>query len=112
MGSAALWTGLVVGLLGAAAVADSPSADDSFLLLSALGLNGGAVAGVIIGKDVSPSIARVRFIDLGALAGGILTGGIYLAASNGHPSTRGMTGMLALGITGGLVAAWQLTGNM
>ncbi|HET6149895.1 MAG TPA: hypothetical protein VFH68_20310 [Polyangia bacterium] len=112
MGSTALWSGLVVGLLGASAVGDSPTADDSFLLLSALGLNGGAVAGVIIGKDVSPSIARVRFLDLGALTGGILAGGVYLAASNGHPSTRVLTGALAAGITGGLVTAWQLTGNM
>jgi hypothetical protein len=112
VGSAALWTGLVVGLLGATAVADSPTADDSFLLLSALGLNGGAVAGVIIGKDVSPSIARVRFLDLGGLAGGIVAGGVYLAASNAHPSRRAMTGALAVGISGGLIAAWQLTGNM
>jgi hypothetical protein len=111
-GSAALWSALVVGLLSAAVVTDSPTADDTYLLISALALNGGAVTGAIIGKDVSPSIARVRFIDLGALSGGIVAGGIYLAASNGHPGTRGLSAVLAAGIAGGVLAAWRLTAGM
>jgi hypothetical protein len=112
VGSAGLWSALIVGLVGAGAVGASPSADDTYLLMSALGLNAGAVIGAVIGADVSPSIARVRFVDLGALAGGILTGGVYLAISNGHPDRAAMTLTLAAGISGGLVAAWEMTAGM
>ena len=112
MGSAALWTGLVSGLIGAAAVQQSNTADDDFMLASAIGLNAGAVAGVLIGKDVSPSIARVRFLDLGGLAGGILAGGLYFAVADQHPDRRAATGVLAAGITGGLLLAWRLTSEM
>ncbi len=112
MGSAALWTGLVSGLIGATAVQHSDTADDDFMLASAIGLNVGAVAGVLIGKDVSPSIARVRFLDLGGLAGGILAGGLYFAVADKDPDQRTATGVLAAGITGGLLLAWHLTSGM
>jgi hypothetical protein len=112
MGSAALWTGLVSGLIGATAVERSDTADDDFMLASAIGLNAGAVAGVLIGKDVSPSIARVRFLDLGGLAGGILAGGLYFAVADKDPDQRTATGVLAAGITGGLLLAWHLTAGM
>ena len=112
MGSAALWTSLVAGLLGGAAVQNSPTSDDTFMLASAVGLNGGVVAGVLIGKEVSPSIARVRFLDLGALAGGILVGGIYLAISSQHTSGRALAGAVAGGVVGGFATAWQLTSAM
>jgi len=112
MGSAALWAGLVSGLIGATAVERSDTADDDFMLASAIGLNAGAVAGVLIGKDVSPSIARVRFLDLGGLAGGILAGGLYFAVADKNPDQRAATGVLAAGITGGLLLAWHLTAGM
>ena len=112
MGSAALWTGLVSGLIGATALEKSDTADEGFMLASAIGLNAGAVAGVLIGKDVSPSIARVRFLDLGGLAGGIVAGGIYLAIADRDADQRTATGVLAAGITGGLLLAWHLTASM
>jgi hypothetical protein len=112
MGSAALWTGLVSGLIGATALEKSSTADEGFMLASAIGLNAGVVAGVLIGKDVSPSIARVRFLDLGGLAGGILAGGLYFAFADQHADQRTATGVLAAGITGGLLLAWHLTSGM
>jgi len=112
VGSAGLWSGLIVGLVGAGVTGDSPTADDTYLLMSALGLNAGAIVGAVIGADVSPSIARVRFVDLGALAGGILAGGLYLAIANAHADRQVMTLTLAAGISGGLVAAWHLTAGM
>jgi hypothetical protein len=112
MGSAALWTGLVSGLIGATALEKSSTADEGFMLASAIGLNAGVVAGVLIGKDVSPSIARVRFLDLGGLAGGIVAGGIYLAIADKDADQRTATGVLAAGITGGLLLAWHLTAGM
>jgi hypothetical protein len=112
MGSSALWTGLVAGLVAASAVKESPTSDDDFMLASAIALNVGAVAGVLVGKEVSPSIARVRFLDLGGLAGGILAGGLYVAAAGNHPDQRATTAVLATGITGGLIVAWTLTSKM
>ena len=112
MGSAALWTGLVSGLVAASAVKESPTSDDDFMLASAIGLNVGAVAGVLVGKTVSPSIARVRFLDLGGLAGGILAGGLYIAVAGEHPDQRATTAVLAAGVTGGLILAWNLTSGM
>jgi hypothetical protein len=116
VGSAALWSGLVAGLLGATAAqgggGGTSTADDSFMLTSALGLTAGATAGILLGNDVAPSIARVRFLDLGAIAGGVLFGGLYLAVSNGNPDTPKLTATLAGGIGVGLVTAWQLTTHM
>jgi hypothetical protein len=110
-GSAGLWAALVAGLVAASASSDSPRATQSFTLAGALALNAGAVAGIYLGQQVSPSIARVRFVDLGGLAGGILTGGIFFAVTNGHASEAAATGVLAAGITGGLAAAWVLTAD-
>ena len=113
VGSTALWAGLVAGLLGSTVSHDNSSTDnDTFMLASSLGLTAGAVAGILVGKPVSPSIARVRFVDLGAIAGGVLVGGLYLAISNGKISSQRLTGALAGGITVGLVTAWQLTSRM
>ena len=115
VGSAALWSGLVAGLLGATAAGGgggTSTADDTFMLTSALGLTAGATAGILLGNDVAPSIARVRFLDLGAIAGGVLFGGLYLALSNGNPETTRLTASLAGGIAVGLVTAWQLTSRM
>lgn len=112
--SAGLWTGTVGGLLAAAVTADEESSkrDDNGLLVAALGLNLGAGLGVWQAGSVSPSIARVRFIDLGGVAGGLVVGGLYLAASDQNSSDRGLAGMTALGMAGGLGLAFQLTRGM
>jgi hypothetical protein len=108
MGSASMWTGLVAGML----VGGVSGHSDTALLASALALNVGAVAGGFVGADVSPSIARVRFVDLGGLCGGLLVGGLYLAAQDKHASGRSLLTATSLGVTGGLTAAWLLTRDM
>jgi hypothetical protein len=111
--SAGLWTGTVGGLLAAALTPGEESKrDDSGLLVAALGLNLGAGLGVWQAGSVSPSIARVRFIDLGGVAGGLVAGGLYLAASDQNYDDRGLAGMTALGMAGGLGLAFQLTRGM
>jgi hypothetical protein len=112
IGSAGLWTASVVGLATAALTTDDDKRDDNALLAAGLSLNAGVIAGLAAAGPVSPSIARVRFIDLGGIAGGILLGGLYLAAADKHPKDQPLMGALSLGMAGGLGLAWALTGKM
>jgi hypothetical protein len=108
MGSAAMWSGLVAGTL----VGGLTEKDDTALLSSAIVLNAGAIAGVVAGSMVSPSIARVRFVDLGGLSGGILVGGLYWALADRDATAKGTLISTSLGMAAGLATAWILTGNM
>jgi hypothetical protein len=81
-------------------------------LSSAIALNAGAVLGALAGAEVSPSIARVRFIDLGGLSGGLLLGGLYWAAQDRQATGKGLLTATSLGMTAGLIAAWLLTRDM
>jgi hypothetical protein len=112
VGSAAMWSGLLSGLLAGAMTPEDPTQDESALLAAAVGLNVGAVAGVFAAGPVSPSIARVRFLDLGGIAGGLALGGLYLSAAGDESSAGGLMGISALGIAGGLTTAWFATSKM
>jgi hypothetical protein len=108
MGSAAMWSGLVAGTFAGAITKRS----DTALLSSAIALNAGAVLGALAGAEVSPSIARVRFIDLGGLGGGLLLGGLYWAVQDRNASGQGLLTATSLGMTAGLAAGWLLTRDM
>ena len=108
MASAAMWSGLVAGTLAGGASNHA----DTALLSSAIALNVGAVAGALVGAEVSPSIARVRFVDLGGLSGGLLLGGLYLAIQDRNASGRGSLISTSLGMAAGLTTAWLLTRDM
>jgi uncharacterized membrane protein YeaQ/YmgE (transglycosylase-associated protein family) len=108
MGSAAMWSGLVAGTFAGAITKRS----DTALLSSAIALNVGAVFGALAGAEVSPSIARVRFIDLGGLGGGLLLGGLYWAVQDRNASGQGLLTATSLGMTAGLAAGWLLTRDM
>jgi hypothetical protein len=118
VGSSGIWTGVLSGLAVASLSGNAADErDDRALLAGALGLNVGAVAGAILAGPVSPSIARVRFMDLGGIAGGLLAGGIYVSATDGFKreddgQERGLYATTALGIAAGLGAATYLTRTM
>lgn len=110
VGSTGLWSAAVIGMIAGAAGRDDEKLDDRALLAAALGLNAGAVAGVLTAREVSPSIARVRFLDLGSIAGGLVFGGIYLSAAGERVSDpRPALVVTALGIAAGFGTAWWLT---
>jgi hypothetical protein len=112
-GSGALWAGLIAGFTAAALTSEGPTQDDHFMLAAALALNAGGVAGVVAGAAVSPSIARVRFLDLGGIAGGMVFGGIYLSVRGSHDAkSNTAAGWIAAGSTLGLASAWVLTRGM
>ena len=108
MGSAALWSGGVVGTLAGAIDKKSTTG----LLAGGIALNLGAIGGALLGAEVSPSIARVRFIDLGGLCGGLLFGGLYWAIADKNASGRGMAASLGIGMAAGVATAWVFTRNM
>ncbi|MGC4090951.1 MAG: hypothetical protein QM756_24370 [Polyangiaceae bacterium] len=86
--------------------------DDHALLAAAIGVNAGAVFGMFTAGDVSPSIARVRYLDLGAIGGGLTLGGLFLAAGGKDTSASGLAGSTALGVAAGLATAWYATRGM
>lgn len=110
VGSSALWTGLVLGF-GSAAVLPGDDGKHA-VAVGAAGLSIGTIGGALLAGSVSPTIARVRFIDLGGIAGGLLAGGLYAAAANKGGSGQAAAGVTTLGIGGGLVVAWLLTSGM
>lgn len=113
VGSTSLWSAAVTGLLTTAATdLDDDSADDTILLASIVGLNAGAVGGMLGAGPVSPTIARVRYLDLGGLSGGILFGGLYVAAQGDSTDGRSAVAITATGMAAGLGTAWLLTSGM
>jgi hypothetical protein len=111
VGSAAMWTGAVSAMVTADLAGVGDQQDDAAYLASVIGLNAGAVLGILAAGPVSPSIARVRFLDLGAVAGGLVLGGLYFSAAE-NSDGRGLAAMTGLGIAGGLTTAWFATRKM
>ena len=112
--SAALWTGAVGGFAVGAFTPDKDAEfrDDNALLAGAIMLNVGAIGGIVAAGPVSPSIARVRFIDLGGVGGALVSGGIYWAAANDDVEAQPLLGIVALGSTAGLATSFLLTSGM
>jgi hypothetical protein len=89
-----------------------PTADENTLLGAAIGTTGGAVLGLVTANDVSPTIGRVRFIDLGGLVGSLVGTGLYLSAANRNSSESGLFWSANLGTCAGLATAWLATSGM
>jgi hypothetical protein len=101
-----------VGLATAAFVEEDEQQDETALLAAAIALNAGAIGGAFAAGPVSPTIARVRFLDLGGIAGGLTFGGLYVAGADRNADGQGFFGATAAGIATGLVTAWFATRNM
>ncbi len=112
VGSTGLWGGTLGGLVVGALASDDYEADEKALLGAAVGLTGGAVVGLVTAGEVSPTIGRVRFLDLGGLAGGLVVGGLYVAGADDNVDGQGLLGSTALGVAAGLGTAWLLTEGM
>jgi hypothetical protein len=111
VGSTALWTGTIGGFL-AGALASDKKPEQPALAVAGLGLSLGTAVGLATASSVSPSIARVRFLDLGGLSGGLLVGGLYAALGDKNSNGHVAAGLVGLGAAGGLTAAWFLTASM
>jgi hypothetical protein len=112
VGSASLWTGVVTGFLVGTATGGQAHAASGSLLAAEVGLNAGMIAGLLAAGPVSPSIARVRFLDVGAIGGGLLAEGLYLAAAGRNPDVQPASFFAGLGVMTGLGIAWAATSRM
>jgi hypothetical protein len=112
VGSTGLWAGVLTGFAGAAFTGSGQNRAPNAMLAADIGLNVGIVGGLLTAGPVSPSIARVRFLDLGGIGGGLLAGGLYLAAANTGGNAQAAFGVTAVGIAAGLGIAWVATGRI
>jgi hypothetical protein len=112
--SSALWSGIVLGLATGAFTNDNnnnPGAEIPFAV-AAIAPIAGTVLGALTASSVSPSAARIGFIDLGGLSGFLVGGGLYLAIANNNTDLHALSGSAALGTAAGLGIAWFATRSM
>lgn len=112
VGSTTLWAGLISGLTVAAIHQENETQDEAALLGAGIGMNVGLAGGMLAAGPVSPTIGRVRFLDLGAISGGLVFGGLYLSFADDNPDGRTAVGVTAAGLATGLGTAWFLTDSM
>ena len=110
--SSGLWAGVVTGFAAVAFHSSDLNRGADALFAADIGMNFGAVGGLLAAGPVSPSVARVSFLNLGAIGGGLLTGALYLAAAGNNLDARAGLGVTALGIAGGVGIAWAATARM
>jgi hypothetical protein len=110
--STSLWPAFVLGMGVAGLSTDNQYRDDHAFLAASLGATGGVVAGILTAGTISPTTARVRFLDLGGLGGTLVGGGLYLAAAGNHAKFEPAAIISALGAAAGLSVAWFATANM
>lgn len=107
--SGTLWGGMFTALVAPSLQSDPERAGEVGFLGGLVGYNVGLVGGIAFASRVRPSVARVRFVDLGGVAGGLLGAGTYLLVLGDDAAPRG--GMLAagLGVGAGLGLSWWIT---
>jgi hypothetical protein len=111
-GSAAIWPGIVTSFTAGAIESDDARRGEIAFLAGGIAYNLGIVAGLVTAPGVAPSVARVRFIDLGGLGGGLLGAGTYAIFAESGASERGGLAASAGGAALGLGFSWWLTRNM
>ena len=110
LGTNGLWGGLTLGLLALGISDGSGDSDEGFFGAAAIGIAGGALLGGWQGRDEAPSLARVRFLDLGGLSGGLLLGGLALAADPDREESIALAS--GFGIAAGYAVAYFATRGM
>jgi hypothetical protein len=109
--STTMWSGALTGLAAGALLPDDEYRRERAFLAGGAGYNLGLAGGLLGSHVVSPSVARVRLVDLLGIAGALATAGLYLSLAS-DPDTRATEGLAVLGAGGGLAAGWLLTSGM
>lgn len=109
--STSLWGGLVTSFAAAAFVTDDARRTEQAFTLGMVGYNVGLASGLIFAPSIAPSVARVRFVDLGGIGGGLIGAGVYTLAAGGGES-RASLGAASVGTVAGLAFTWWATSEM
>jgi hypothetical protein len=109
--STSLWGGLVTSFAAAALSPDESRRTEQAFSAGMVGYNVGLAGGLIFAPSIAPSIARVRFVDLGGIGGGLIGAGAYTLAAGGGES-RASLGAASLGTIAGLALTWWATSGM
>lgn len=109
--STTIWSGAIVGLAAGALLPDDSYRQERAYLAAGAGYNAGLVGGLVLAGDVSPSVARVRIVDLLGAAGALATTGVYLSITE-SPELRLGEGLAAIGAATGLTVGWLATRGM
>lgn len=110
--SGAFWGGIVGSLMAGASESQTTYRPERAFAVGALGYNAGLVAALLVSPHQLPSVARVRLVDLGGLAGGLLGAGGYLLVADDASSPRAALGAAAGGALVGLGLSWWATSGM
>jgi len=108
MGLASTWLSLAI-------VQPSDLSGNTFLTITAAGLDGGLAAGAIFASKLDWSLSRARLVELGAFLGGLAGGGtsIILFADSGSDNTaRLAAGITLAGVWAGFALTTHLTRDM
>jgi hypothetical protein len=104
--SSAIWSGALGAFVAHALSADADERGQLTYIVGGLAYNAGLLGGIVFGPVFAPSVARVRYVDLGGLFGALLVGGTYALLVGAADSRVGM-GLAAVGGALGLgVTAW------
>jgi hypothetical protein len=109
--STSLWGGLVTSFAASAVSTDERRRTEQAFTAGMIGYNVGLVGGLIFAPSVAPSVARVRFVDLGGIGGGLIGAGVYTLAVGGGES-RASLGAASVGTLMGLGFTWWVTSGM
>jgi hypothetical protein len=109
--STAMWGGAIFGLGAGAVLRDDELRRERAFVAAGFGYNAGLAGGILFAGDVSPSVARVRLIDLIGIGGGVATAGTYLSATD-DVDVRLAEGLAAIGAAAGLAVGWLATSGM
>ena len=109
--SVAIWSGLLGGFAAGAIEPDQRQRGQASYLVGGIAYNAGLLTGILLGGAVAPSVARMRFVDLGGLFGALVGAGGYALIAQDFGS-RGSFGTTAIGGAVGLGLAWWATAGM
>lgn len=109
--SLSIWGGVISAFASSGIDPDERERSQRAFLIGALGYNAGLVAGLLFGPTAAPSVARMRFVDLGGLFGALLGGGAYALVAK-HADSRVSLGLAAAGGALGLGLTWWATSGM
>jgi hypothetical protein len=77
-----------------------------------LALDAGAVFGIYLASHSSPSISRVRYVDLGGVLGGLAAGSLYIAIDQRAAYPQAGFAAATVGTVAGLAIALAATSGM